>query len=123
MRPILGYGAPCFDAYSDSQINALDRVQNKAAKFANHTNDSTWETLAQRRKLACVCALFKACIGGRAWESIEDRLKGPCYLSRDNHSGKIRARKQRTVIGKYPFVNRTMKLEPTACRGTSDISM
>ena len=30
--------------------------------------------------------------------------------SRDDHGGKIRARKQRTDIGKYRFVNRTIKL-------------
>ena len=40
-------------------------------------------------------------------EIIGDRLIGPCNLSRDH---KIRARKQRTDIGKYSFVNRTIKL-------------
>jgi hypothetical protein len=34
----------------------------------------------------------------------------PCYLSRDDHDRKIRIRKQGTVIGKYSFVNRTIKL-------------
>jgi hypothetical protein len=32
----------------------------------------------------------------------------------------ITARKQTTDIGEYSFVNRTIKLEPTAWRGTSD---
>ena len=99
MRPILEHGAPCWDPYREGQINALDCVQNKAAKFANRTNDSMWETLAQRRKIARICALFKACTGERTWKAIGDRLKGPCYLSRDDHGGKIRARKQRTDIG------------------------
>jgi hypothetical protein len=31
-------------------------------------------------------------------------------LSRDDHDRKIRSRKQRTDIGKYSFVNRTIKL-------------
>jgi hypothetical protein len=39
-----------------------------------------------------------------------DRVKGPCYLSRDDHDRKIRAGKQRTDIAKYSFVNRTIKL-------------
>jgi len=82
-----------------------------------------WQTLAQRRKIARICALFKACTGERAWKSIGDRLKGPCYLSRDDHDGKIRARKQRTDIGKYSFVNRTIKLEPTARRGNNDFPL
>jgi hypothetical protein len=67
----------------------LDRVQKKAAKFANHTNDSVWEALAQGRKVARICTLCKAYIGERAWQSIVDRLKGACYLSRDNHDREI----------------------------------
>ena len=33
----------------------------------------------------------------------------PCHLSRDDHNRKIRTRKQRTDVGKYSFVNRTIK--------------
>jgi hypothetical protein len=55
--------------YREGQINALDRVQQKAVKFANHTTDSNWETLAQRRKTARLCALFKAYTGERAWKA------------------------------------------------------
>src|SRR5215469_12947928 len=68
VRPILEYGAACWDPYRERQISALDRVQKKAAKFAHHTNSSNWETLASRRKLACVCALYKAYSGERAWK-------------------------------------------------------
>jgi hypothetical protein len=32
VRPILEYGAACWDPYREGQINALDRVQQKAAK-------------------------------------------------------------------------------------------
>ena len=45
--PILEYGAACWDPCTEGQINALDRVQMTAAQFANHTNDSDWETVAQ----------------------------------------------------------------------------
>jgi hypothetical protein len=60
VRPILEYGALCWVLNREGQINALDRVQKKAAKFANHTNDSGWETLAQRRKIARISAMFKS---------------------------------------------------------------
>ena len=43
VRPILEYGAACWDQYREGQIHALDRVQKKAAKFAYHTNSSNWE--------------------------------------------------------------------------------
>jgi hypothetical protein len=38
------------------------------------------------------------------------KIPGPCYLSRGDHGKKIRSRKQRTDIGKYSFVNRTIQL-------------
>jgi len=108
VRPILEYGAACWDPYRECQISALDLVQNKAAKFAHHSGGSDWESLAQRRKIARMCALYKAYSGERAWKAIRDRLQAPSYLSRVDHYWKIRARKQRTDSGKYSFVNRTI---------------
>jgi len=109
VRPILEYGAACWDPYREGQISALHRVQKKAAKFAHHTNSPNWETLASRRKLSRICALFKAYSGERAWKSIGDRLQRPHYLSRVDHERKIRSWRQRTDIGKYSFVNRTIQ--------------
>ena len=110
VRPILEYGASCWDQYREGQIIAIRRVKKKAAKFTNHTNYSVWETLAKRRKIARICDLFKAYTAERAWKSIGGRLKEPRYLSRDDLDRKIRVRKQSTVIGKFSFVNRTIKL-------------
>jgi len=103
------YGSACWDPCREGQINPLDRVQKKAAQFTYHMKDSDWETLAQRRTIARLCALFKAYSGERAWKAIRDRLWSPCYLSRVDHVRKIRDRKQRTDIVKYSFVNRTIK--------------
>ena len=43
VRPVLDYGAACWDPCREGQINALDRVQKRAAQFTNHTNDCDWE--------------------------------------------------------------------------------
>ena len=51
VRPCLEYGSACWDPCR-GQINALDREWKKAAQFTDHTKDSDWETLAQRRKIA-----------------------------------------------------------------------
>jgi len=107
VRPNLEYGAACWDPYRECQISALDRAQNKAAKFAHHSGGSDWESLVQRRKIARMCALYKAYTGERVWKATGDRLQVPSYLSRVDHHWKIRARKQRTDIGKY-FVNRSI---------------
>ena len=110
VRPILEYGAACWDPYREGQIYALDRVQRRAGKFAYHTNESNWETLTQHIKLSHVCALFKAYSGERDWKAVGDRLKRPYYLSRVDHERIIRNRRQRTDIGKYCFANRTVRL-------------
>ena len=101
VHPILEYGAACWDLYREWQISALDRVQKKAPKFAHHTTSPHWETLALRRMLSRICALFKAHSAERAWKTIGDRLQWPHYLSRLDHERKIRSRRQRTDIGKY----------------------
>ena len=66
MRPILEYGAACWDPYRECQISALDRVQNKAAQFAHHLVGSDYDSLAQRRKQhACVCPTKRIQVGER----------------------------------------------------------
>ena len=94
--------------YRECQISALDRVQNKAAKFAHYSEDSDWKSLAQRRKKAHICELYKAYTGERAWKAIGVRLQAPSYLSMVDNYSKIRARKQRTDNRKYSFVHRSI---------------
>jgi hypothetical protein len=107
VRPILEYGASCCDPYREGQINALDRVQKKAAKFVHHRISPNWESLASRRKVHRLCALYQAYCE-RASKDIGDSLKGPHYLRRVDHLRKLRTRRQRMDIGKYSFVNRTI---------------
>jgi len=84
-------------------------VQKKAAKLANLTYDSNWET-AQRRKIARTCSVYRAYSGEPAWKAVGDKLQRPYYLSLVDHDCKITNRRQRTDIGKYSFVNRTIRL-------------
>jgi hypothetical protein len=70
----------------------------------------TGKPFSQQRKIARFYAVFEVYTGERAWKAIGDRLQQPCYLSRFDHDKKSRSRKQRTDIGKYFFVNRTVQL-------------
>jgi hypothetical protein len=100
----------CWDPHREGQVSALNRVQKRAGKFGNNSTETGWETLPQRRMIARICALFKAYKGGEpAWKAVGDRLLKPCYLCRDDHKKKTRTRKQRTDVGKYSFLNRTIK--------------
>jgi len=69
------------------------------------------------------CALYIPYTSERTWRAIGDRLQAPSYLCRVDHCWKIRARKQRTDIGKYSFVNWSItdwnKL-PEGATGTSN---
>ena len=109
VKPMLEYGAVCWDPYRERHASPLNRVQKTAAKFANNINELSWETLAQCRIIDRICALYKACSGGRASKAIGDRLLKQFYLSRGDHNRKIRNKKQSTDVGKYFFVNRTIK--------------
>ena len=61
-------------------------------------------------KISHICALFKAYSGERAWKAIGDRLGRLNYLRRVGHERKIRNSRKRTDIGKYSFVNRTIRI-------------
>jgi len=109
VRSVLEYGASCWELYREGQINMLHFVQKKVPKFATHANDSVWETLVQRRKLAFVpCSKHTLENGHGYMEIYGDRLKVPFILSREDHNCKIRARKQRADISKYSFVKGTL---------------
>ena len=71
------------------------------AKFANHKNESLWETLAQRRTIARMCIL--QCTLENGHELLGTGYKDRANLSREVHDRKISCRKQRTDIGEYPL--------------------
>lgn len=50
--PIVEYGTECWDLYREVQVIASDQVQKQANKFGTRTNESVWENLGQRRKIA-----------------------------------------------------------------------
>jgi len=58
--------------------------------------------LAQHRKIARVCVLYKAYFGEPAWKAIGDRLQRPYFLSSFDHDWKIRNRRQRRISGNIP---------------------
>jgi hypothetical protein len=64
VRPILEYGAVCWDPYREGQVSALERVQKKTAKFARRTTSPNWETLASRRKLITLMCPLQSIIWG-----------------------------------------------------------
>ena len=53
VRPIFEYGAACWNPYREWQMSALDQVQNKAAKFAHHSEVQTgnlWHSVGRQNE-------------------------------------------------------------------------
>jgi len=113
--PILEYGTACWDPFREGQINSLDRVQKKAAKFANLTKHFNWKMLAQLRKITCICALYKVYSGELFWNATGAYYKGHTFWAELIMTGKFLNRKQRTDVRKYSFVNRTIQLWNKLC--------
>jgi hypothetical protein len=59
---------------------------------------------------AAFCAVYRAYCGELAWKAICDGLHRAYSLSRVDHDWKIGSTRQRTDIGKYSVVNRTIQL-------------
>ncbi|KAJ4433412.1 hypothetical protein ANN_15671 [Periplaneta americana] len=108
------YGAVGWDPYRQNQIDSIEKIQRKAAKYVKMgkghgeeiVKDLGWELLKSRRRKTRLAALFKAQMGHKAWTDINARLATPSYLVRADHIRKFKCRKQRTDVAKFSFVNR-----------------
>jgi hypothetical protein len=102
VRPITKYRAAYWDPNIEGQMNALYQIRKKAAPCTHHTKYSDWESVAQRRTLTQLCALFKAYSAERLGELFATDCHG---LTIECGCPKIRDRKQGKDIGMYSFVN------------------
>ncbi|KAJ4426190.1 hypothetical protein ANN_26999 [Periplaneta americana] len=106
VRPLMEYGTTCWDPYRIYQINSLERIQYRAAKFVKGKredgNDTIkelkWETLENRRRKTRITSLYRAHLGQKAWVGITARLEKPTYYGRNDHDFKIKCRKQKTDV-------------------------
>ncbi|KAJ4447467.1 hypothetical protein ANN_09474 [Periplaneta americana] len=109
VRPLMEYGTTCWDPYRIYQINSLERIQYRAAKFVKGKredgNDTIkelkWETLENRRRKTRITSLYRAHLGQKAWVDITARLEKPTYYGRNDHDFKIKCRKQKTDVEVY----------------------
>ncbi|KAJ4451755.1 hypothetical protein ANN_03226 [Periplaneta americana] len=109
VRPLMEYGTTCWDPYRIYQINSLERIQYRAAKFVKGKredgNDTIkelkWETLENRRRKTRITSLYRAHLGQKAWVDITARLEKPTYYGRNDHDFKIKCRKQKTDVHIY----------------------
>ncbi|KAJ4425878.1 hypothetical protein ANN_27504 [Periplaneta americana] len=129
VRPLMEYGTTCWDPYRIYQINSLERIQYRAAKFVkgkredgNYTiKELKWETLENRRRKTRITSLYIAHLGQKAWVDITARLEKPMYYGRNDHDFKIKCRKQKTDVGVMDVIKMEPEVDPVTIQ-TSDIA-
>ena len=120
VRPILEYSSMVWDPYTDKEINRLEMVQRKAARFCmnDHRQKSSvtdmlskldWTTLQERRKKARINMMAK--IQHQLVAIDKDRYTSPAtdYRSRRSHKMKLREPATSLNIFKYSYFPRTIR--------------
>ncbi|KAJ4426965.1 hypothetical protein ANN_26764 [Periplaneta americana] len=59
VRPVMEYGAACWDPYRLEHIKTLENIQKWALKFCRNNSPLKWDTLTDRRTRIRLCAMFK----------------------------------------------------------------
>jgi hypothetical protein len=120
VRPTLEYSSMVWDPYLESQVQKVERIQRKAARFVRNQfsrcdsvtellEQCHWQPLQSRRKISRLGGLFWVCTGESGWEELCEQIKPPTYLSRHDHSFKIQPLLNRTDTGKFSFLSRTIE--------------
>ncbi|KAJ4439019.1 hypothetical protein ANN_14975 [Periplaneta americana] len=59
VRPVMEYGAACWDPYRLEHIKTLEKIQKRALKRCRNNSPLKWDTLTDRRTRIRLCAMFK----------------------------------------------------------------
>ncbi|KAI8514688.1 hypothetical protein Bbelb_072790 [Branchiostoma belcheri] len=121
VRPILEYASSVWDPHSNQNINKLEKVQRRAARFVLHRYRNTssvsamleqlqWPTLQNRRRNNRLTMLYKitqglACVSCEALKL----LPGNSTRRRRGHSQQYQQLPCRTNYRQYSFLPRTIR--------------
>jgi hypothetical protein len=118
VRSKLEYAATAWDPFRLVQIDKLERVQRRAARFVMNEYDTTysvsemlnklnWDSLSARRQFARLKNFYLVYneIGG--WVDLFEYLKPPGRVGRSNHPFFTRTVGPKSDCGKYSFMTRT----------------
>jgi Reverse transcriptase (RNA-dependent DNA polymerase)/Endonuclease-reverse transcriptase len=127
IRPKLEYCSSVWDPYTLEMVNELERVQKLAARRvtgqfrswrveeenpiagAKLVNDMGWKELSVRRKTDRLCAMYSVQHGSRGWAELNSLTQKATYLGRNDHDLKLRVVGSNLDVGKYSFLNRTVR--------------
>ena len=121
VRPLLEYAAPVWDPYQQREIEAIEKVQRRAARFVEnrHRNTSSvgdmlanlqWPTLEERRKTTRV-SLLKKILDEKVTIRCEYLKPARSRARRENvcHNQQLEEQFSRTDYRKMAFFPRTIR--------------
>ncbi len=119
VRPNLEYASAVWDPYRKYQIDKIEMIQRRAARFTTSTygrdpgtvtniiNDLEWETLETRRKAARLTLLYKI-LHDEAAVNIPDYVIKPTVQTRQYHQSRFNRLSTSTDAYKFSFIPRTI---------------
>lgn len=120
IRPVLEYACQSWDPFTNKNIDKLERVQKRAARFVTANYDFTvrsssivdglgWKTLAKRRKVLRLKFLFNI-LSDKTGINKNIYIKEPHYITtRRDNPRKIRPYQCRIDVFKYSFFPKTIE--------------
>ena len=128
VRPHLEYAAASWDPYTKKNINSIERVQNRAARFVTNTygidtsitrilKDLKWTSLQERRKLHRLTCFYKILNGQLAINHSDLLTPKPCR-GRRGHSQQFQQQHANSEAFANSFFMRTITEWNTLLPGT-----
>ena len=119
VRPILEYASSVWDPYHQTEINRLEMVQRRAARYISSSygrgvsvdaiiKQLKWKPLTKRRKEARLSMFYKI-VNEKVAISKEGRLLPPKRLTRNMHERSFQIPSSTNDYRKYSFFPRTIR--------------
>ena len=119
VRPLVEYAPSVWDPYTATDINKIEMVQRRAARYVLHRYHNTssvsemlqtlgWHTLLQRREQARLCMLFKIHTGSVAVNK-DQYIIPMSHFTPGTHPYRYRIPYSRCDYHKFSFFPRTIR--------------
>lgn len=120
VRPILEYACSVWDPHTEQEIDKLEAVQRRAARFvlrryrqtdspSSMLEELQWPSLQERRRIARLSMLYKIKNDKACAETIKSNLHPPPPRRRRGHNQQLVVPRCRTLYRQQSFLPRTIK--------------
>jgi Reverse transcriptase (RNA-dependent DNA polymerase) len=121
VRPLVEYSSSVWDPHQSGQINSVEMIQRKGARFClnryNQTDSVTamieelsWNSLAMRRQAARLSVFNKVYNNEDCLQDLSSQIiKAPCERLRHAHAFRVQSLTCHKNVGHYSFLPRSIR--------------